>query len=41
MFWLVLAIFKSVPDKFRLQYMESNAFKELVVDPIVQCINFK
>jgi len=41
MFQLVLVIFKSVPDKFQLQYMGSNAFKELVVDPVVQFIGYK
>jgi len=38
MFQLVLAIFKYVPDKFHLQYMGSNAFKESVV---VECISYK
>jgi len=41
MFRLVLAISKSVLDKFQLQYMGSNAFKESVVDRIVQGISNK
>jgi hypothetical protein len=41
MFQLVIAIFKSVLDKFLLQYMGSNTFKESVVDLIVQCISYK
>jgi len=41
MFQLVLAIFNSVPDKFLLQYMGSNTFKEPVIDLIVQCISYK
>jgi hypothetical protein len=41
MVWLVLDIFKPVLDKFQLQYMGSNAFKELVVDHIIQCIGYE
>jgi len=41
MVWLVLDIFKSVLDKFQLQYMGLNAFKESIVDHIVQCIGYE